>query len=175
MEEVVAKKANLIPGYVILIVLGVVFAILGIVFYVNEYEIGAVIVSAAVGVFMLVAGIIGLVLYCKSPKIYITYKDGKLHLLDGPECYPLDGTDVLIKLTRTNGIVSPTGGLVLTVGGRRIEYKNVYKVKDVQYRLGELFEISRNAYLASLKQQDEYDETDEANDAPFSEFDNGED
>lgn len=152
-EEIIAKKANFIVGFTIFMAIGLIFTIVGIVVFIDPKDSSdwATLICCIVGAVIIIAAIVaGLSSYFKSPKVFITYKDGKLHFADGTECYPYEIEHVLVKLTKTNGIESSTGGLVITVRGRAIEYNGIKKVKAVENRLKELYEISRNAYLKQL-------------------------
>ena len=161
-EEVIAKKANFIVGYTIFMAIGLIFTIVGIVVFIDPKDSSdlTTLICCIVGAVIIVAAIVaGLTSYFKSPKVFITYKDGKLHFADGTECYPYEIEHVLVNLTKNNGIESPTGGLVITVQGRKIEYNGVKKVKAAEKRLKELYEISRNEYrlqhLAELEKEAE--------------------
>lgn len=157
MEEVVARRANLIAAYIFLMAFGSAVILIGIIANINlaeEYGDWTVMLFfLGIGLVIIAAGIIGLLVYLKMPKVYITYKDGKLYFSDGTECYPHEVEHVLVKLTRTNGIESSTGGLVITVYGRKIEYKAVRQVKAAEKRLEELYNRSREEYrLQHLKE-----------------------
>ena len=172
-EEIVARKANYIPIYIFIMVLGLAVAITGMIANIDlakEYDDWTVLLFfLGVGLVIIAAGIIGLIVYLKMPKVFITYKDGKLHFSDGTECYPYEIEHVLINLTRTNGILSSAGGLVITVRGRKIKYNNVKKIKAVEDRLGELFTISRNAYIKQLMELEQEEKESDVS----SESDNG--
>ena len=162
-EEVIAKKANFLVGFTIFMGIGLIISIVGIVGFINPKDSSdwTTLICCIVGALTIIAAIIaGLSSYFKTPKVYITYKDGKLHFADGTECYPYEIEHVLVNLTKTNGIESPTGGLVITVRGRKIEYNAVKKVKAVESRLKELYETSRNEYrLQHLNElEKEYEE-----------------
>ena len=161
-EEVIAQKANLIAAYIFIMVLGLGCIVLGIVLNFT-YDWAVMLFFLGIGLVFIVVSVIGLLVYFKMPKVYITYKDGKLHFADGTECYPYEIEHVLVNLTRTNGIESPTGGLVITVHGRKIDYKNVKKVKAVEKRLGELFYLSRNAHLNQLAELEKSEKAAEEN------------
>lgn len=140
MEEVVAKKANMIPGAVISIVMGLVILVGGVVLGIQADETGAILVGVIVGLILIATGAVLLFGYLKSPRELIILKpDGKLYFAGDAAYYPHEITYVLIRLTRTNGIVNSTGGIDITInGGRIIKYKNVKQVKAVQQRLSDL-------------------------------------
>lgn len=161
-EEIVARKANLIWIYALIMAFGLAVMILGI-FLNFSYDWTVMLFFLGIGLIFIAVGVIGLVVYLKMPKVYITYKDGKLHFADGTECYPHEIEHVLFNLTRTYGIESSMGGLVVTVHGRKIKYNNVKKIKAVESRLGELFTLSRNAYIKQLMELEEKEkESDES-------------
>lgn len=152
-EEVVAKKANFAVGFIIFMAIGLIITIVGIVGFINPKDSSdlATLIGFIVGALIIIAAMVaGLISYFKTPKVFITYKDGKLHFADGTECAPHEIEHVLVKITRTNGIESSTGGLVITVYGRKIEYNAVKKVKAVESRLEELYNMSRKEYLLRL-------------------------
>ena len=170
-EEVVARRANYRWGPIFVIVLGLAAVILGILLN-FRYDWTIMLFFLGIGLLIIDAGLAGVIGYIKKPKIFITYKDGKLHFSDGTECYPHEIEHVLVKITSTNGIQSTTGGLVITVHGRKIAYRGVKKIKTVESRLGELFEMSRKAYIQRLieleKEAENNKEADKSGESPAS-------
>lgn len=136
MEEVVAKKANLLPGLIIAAVLSVGILVIGVVVGIVAEETGALVIGIAIGGFM--SAFVGFQIFkfVKQPKVLIVYSDGKFHFPDGSCCYPNEITHILLKLTRSRyGAVAKTGGMVLTVNGRKIEIKNIANVKTAEARI----------------------------------------
>lgn len=146
MEEVVARKANMIPGSVVCMVFGLIILLGGVILGVQVNESGAIVIGVVVGLILLATGGFLLFGYLRTPRNLITYKEGKLYFNDGTAYYPHEVTYVLVRLTRSYGVVNPTGGIDITVAGRIIKYKNVEKVKMVQQRLSDL----RAQALASM-------------------------
>lgn len=149
--EVVAKKANMMPAYILIIIVGLAFMVgLSVLGVIND-TIGALVLGLAIGGALLAMGIVFLVKFVKLPKELITYADGKFNFADGTSCTPDEITHVLIKLTRSYGVVNPTGGIVITINdSRKIEYKTVMKVKQAQQRMQEI----TNEYFARLAEQE---------------------
>lgn len=134
-DTVVAKKANLLFGLIVMIVLGAGIIALGVYFGVTREndKLIFLLFFGIVGLLFIAFGIWQIVKYKKTPLNLITYGDGLFKFADGTTCTPNEITHVLIKLTRQNGIVNSTGGIVITINGaRKIEYFNVDKVKAVQ-------------------------------------------
>lgn len=166
-EEVVAKRANLLPGYIVCGVMGLLILVVGVVAGISAHETGAIFIGLVIGLLLIAMAVVLIIMHIRAPKTYIVYRDGKLHFADGSECYPYEITHVLLKLTRRNGIASPTGGIVLTINeSRKIEYKYVDKVKNVEKRLGELYEYSRNAAIAAAQSAQNEQNAQSAQNAP---------
>jgi len=134
-EIVVARKAKLLAAYISFIVAGALFLGFGIYFAIvhSENFWAILLVCGLMGIGLIAAGIWQIVKYKKTPENLITYKDGLFTFADGTICNPNEITHVLIKLTRQNGVVNSTGGLVVTINGsRKIEYQNIAYVQKVQ-------------------------------------------
>ena len=135
-EIIVAKRAKLLAAYITFIVVGIAVIVMGIVFGVRTSNSNKYIYIGFFGVLGLIfiaVGIWQIIKYKKTPAIFITYKDGLFTFADGTTCNPNEITHVLVKLTRQNGIVNSTGGMVITINGtRQIEYQNIATVHQAQ-------------------------------------------
>lgn len=146
MEEIIAKKANLLPGLIVAAVISVALLIGGIVLGVSMKETGATVIGIGIGGVLSVFVGFQIYKFIKQPKILITYSDGKFNFPDGSRCQPNEITHILLKLTRGRyGTVSSTGGMVITVNGRKIELKNVAQVKQAEARISEICNGRRTA------------------------------
>ncbi len=151
--EVVAKKANLMPGYIVLLVLAVLLAVIGIA--ASGSEPGALAFCLVLAGIFAVLAIVCIIFYVKKPKELIVYADGKLYLPNNVVCEPLEITHVLLKLTRTRyGVVSSTGGMVLTINGTKIKINSIANVKDAEQRLSDICNrAAQQAAMAAAEQE----------------------
>lgn len=139
MEEIIAKRANLLPGYIVVAVVSVLMIVGGTVVGIVANETGAIVIGVVIGLILAVTATVQIFRYVKMPKVLITYSEGKFHFPDGSSCLPEEISHILLKLTRGRyGSVASTGGMVLTVNGRKIELKYIYKVKAVEARISEI-------------------------------------
>ncbi len=144
MEEIVAKKANLLPGYIVVAILSAVLIAGGIAVGLVAGEPGAIVIGVAVGAILAVTAVVQILKFIKMPQALITYSDGKFHFPDGSSCLPEEISHILLKLTRGRyGSVASTGGMVLTVNGRKIELKYISKVKEAEKRISEICSAPR--------------------------------
>lgn len=136
MEEVVAKrKGGIIAVGVMLIVMGLIFAVAGIIID----EIGALVAGILIGLAIIGIGVWQIVSYSKVPKEIIVYRDGMLYLPKGACVSPLDITHCKITITSRNGIANRWGKLTLkTADGRQFVINYVDYIEDVQQRLNEI-------------------------------------
>lgn len=154
MEEIIAKKANLLPGLIVAAVISVALLIGGIVLGISMEEPGAAVIGVGIGGILSVVVGIQIYKFIRQPKVLITYSDGKFNFPDGSRCQPGEITHILLKLTRGRyGTVSSTGGMVITVNGRKIELKNVDRVKQAEARISEICN-GRSPAPATAPQED---------------------
>ena len=172
MEEeiVVAKKGNLLVGSIMFIIFGVVLIVLGVIFGLKRTgdEMSMFIAFFAVlGLVMIAVGVYQAVTYKKTPTNLITYKDGLFKFADGTTGTPNEITHVVVKLTRHNGVVSPTGGIEITrSNGRTISYSNVANVQQVQTEM----QLITDEYNAELYRQAQAEAQSAQHVDPFAEI-----
>ncbi|MDE6504493.1 MAG: hypothetical protein K2L42_01325 [Clostridia bacterium] len=140
MEEVIARRKNSLGvGYISAAVIGFALCAFGVGIGIAQDLIGAIVIGLAVGLLIAAVGVWQAVIFYKSPKNIITYRDGILQLGNKAACSPLDVSGCKIIVTRRNGVVDRWGKVEITLtDGRKFVLNYVDYVEAVQQRLGSL-------------------------------------
>lgn len=142
MEEVIAKKANVLPAFIVLIPLSVGLIACGISCtglgnsFLNAFYI-------ILGVICLGIIVFALVKYLKQPKYFIVYRDGKLNFADGTSCRPEEVENITVIVSRGRYSMPSAGTLRFTACGREYKFDNVQKAEKAEMRLNELKTYAR--------------------------------
>lgn len=187
MEEVVAKKANMLPGFIVVAVVAALLIGVGCGIGFSTGEDGVIFLGAGVGGILAIFAAVQIVLYVRRPKNLITYCDGKFTFVGGVTCEPHEIKHVLLKLTRSRyGVVQSTGGMVITVGNDKIKINYIDHVKEAEERLSQICNEAAAAAQAEMaarmnaaqpqveaantaaQQPDTAPQTDEKDDDPFN-------
>ncbi len=121
METVIAKsKKTILAAYIIFIVFGAFFCMFGIsALFFEETVIGTVILC--VGLFCMGVGVGWTVYIAKKPKVYITFKEGKLYFWNGLICSPSEVDYCTSRNAGLDGAIINYGKLIISV--HNTEYK----------------------------------------------------
>lgn len=139
METVIAKpKKSLIASYIILIVFGAIFAIIGVaaLIFSDEPAIGAFLLS--IGLLVMGAGIGWTVYFARLPKNYITFSEGKLRFYNGLECSPAEIDYCTASTWGLDGAIFNYGKLTMSVRSQELKFKFVVDVNAVSIKLNAL-------------------------------------
>ena len=143
MEEVIAKRRNIAgAGYIAVVLIGLVLLIGGIIVGVEADQPGAIVITLAVGGFLIGMGVYLLVKFFMLPSKVIVYKDGLLYLPYKVTCRPEELERVFIKVYKRYGVVSKYGKMEVTVRGKMYKYNDIANVQEAQDRLAELNRIA---------------------------------
>ncbi|MDE6001133.1 MAG: hypothetical protein K2G96_02285 [Clostridia bacterium] len=149
MEEVIVKRpANMLASYIVLIVFGAICSLFGAIALIAAPNklLG---LFLAFGLIFLGVGIAGTVVLARTPKAYVTYKDGKLFLSKGGAvCSPSEVDYCRSQSYWFYGVLFDYGKLIISVGGKEYCFryvKNVTKAANIINNLKAQYTAIENA------------------------------
>ena len=93
-------------------------------------------VGELVAIFLIGLMVYNIVVFYRSPRVFIVYQDGKLFFeKEGTVYTPSEITEVHCQNYGTSSSTRTWGNLVIKVGEKQISYRSVAKVKEAAERL----------------------------------------
>lgn len=171
MEEIIAttKRSMYIICYIIFLILGVFFCVIGLLVAFAGGNLGESEETAvgwllfAFGMIFIIMSICYLVYFAKMPKNAVTFKDGKLNFMNKVECLPTEVDSWQASDHGLDGALFNFGKLNVVINGKQYKFKFVDNAKNVPARLYTLkMEYAMKAEIAKKADKEPTEKAEEA-------------